>query len=438
MASSRFQRVLERVPDPFLFVLLLTLVTGLLALGQERVGPSQVLDAWGSGLGGLLAFTSQIALTLLLAHALAHTDAMAALLRFVARLPRTPVMAYAVVSLGTSVLSLAAWSLGLAGGALLAQAMAREGAVRGWRLDYPLLVAAAYGGFVVWHMGYSGSAPLFMATAGQPLVARFGVVPLTETILTPWNLGLAGLLALAMAALAARLAPAEPVLFTPKADLAGSEAPQAPRLSLGEGPLLTSLFALLLGGFLLRQLLVHEQGVDLNWVNWSFLTLGLALARSPNHYAALITEAGRSLGPVLLQYPFYAGIMGIMVGTGLAEGLAAFCVARASEATLGFWAFLAGGVLNFFIPSGGGQWVVQGPIFLAAAETLGTPLPEVIMGVAYGDQWSNLIQPFWTVPLLAIAGLPLQSVLRYSVIMFLCSGVLLGLAMLALGVWGSP
>ena len=93
-------------------------------------------------------------------------------------------------------------------------------------------------------------------------------------------------------------------------------------------------------------------------------------------------------------------------------------------------------MLNFFIPSGGGQWVVQGPIFLEAAERLGTPAPEVIMGVAYGDQWSNLIQPFWTVPLLAIAGLPLQSVLRYSVIMFCCSGVFLGVALLGLGHFG--
>ena len=125
--------------------------------------------------------------------------------------------------------------------------------------------------------------------------------------------------------------------------------------------------------------------------------------------------------------------MGIMVSTGLAAALASYCVALASEETLGFWAFLSGGVLNFFIPSGGGQWVVQGPIFLEAAERLGTPAPEVIMGVAYGDQWSNLIQPFWTIPLLAIAGLPLQSVLRYSVIMFFFSGVFLGAALLGLG-----
>ena len=336
-----------------------------------------------------------------------------------------------MVSLGASALSLLAWSLGLAGGALLAQAMAREGAARGWRLDYPLLVAAAYGGFVVWHMGYSGSAPLFMATGGQPLVDRYGLVPLGETILTPWNIAFALSLALVMAALASRLAPLEPQPFRPEAEPL-QEASGA-RGALSQGPWLTWIFALLLGCFLWRRAVLYGAGVDLNWVNWSFLALGLALARSPVHYAALITQAGRTLGPVLLQYPFYAGIMGIMVSTGLAAALASYCVALASEETLGFWAFLSGGVLNFFIPSGGGQWVVQGPIFLEAAERLGTPAPEVIMGVAYGDQWSNLIQPFWTIPLLAIAGLPLQSVLRYSVIMFFFSGVFLGAALLGLG-----
>jgi len=110
-----------------------------------------------------------------------------------------------------------------------------------------------------------------------------------------------------------------------------------------------------------------------------------------------------------------------------------FFVAFASAETLAFWAFLCGGVVNFFVPSGGGQWVVQGPVFVDAAARLGASIPEVVMGVAYGDQWSNLIQPFWTIPLLAIAGLPMRRVLGYTFVTFLISGVVFGAGLFVIG-----
>ena len=122
-----------------------------------------------------------------------------------------------------------------------------------------------------------------------------------------------------------------------------------------------------------------------------------------------------------------------MTGTGLVTVCSDFFVTLASAETLPFWAFLAGGIVNFFVPSGGGQWVVQGPVFVEAGQALGTPPALVVMGVAYGDQWSNLVQPFWTIPLLAIAGLPLRSVLGYCLLTFAVAGVLFGGALLMLG-----
>jgi short-chain fatty acids transporter len=147
----------------------------------------------------------------------------------------------------------------------------------------------------------------------------------------------------------------------------------------------------------------------------------------------LVTRAGGTLGPILLQYPFYAGIMALMTGTGLVVVVSDFFVRVASADTLAFWAFLSGGLVNFFVPSGGGQWVVQGPVFVEAARALAVPVPEVVMGVAYGDQWSNLIQPFWTIPLLAIAGLPMRSVLGYAFVTFVVTGVLFGAGLLWVG-----
>ena len=178
-----------------------------------------------------------------------------------------------------------------------------------------------------------------------------------------------------------------------------------------------------------------ERGLSLTLdiVNWSFLGLGLVLARSPLHYVQLIAQASRTVGPIILQYPFYAGIMALMTNTALVDILSGWFVAVASAETLAFWAFLAAGVLNFFIPSGGGQWVVQGPIFILAAQELGAAYSHIVMAVAYGDQWSNLIQPFWTIPLLAIAGLNMRAIMGYCFVTFLVSGVLFGGTLLLLG-----
>jgi short-chain fatty acids transporter len=435
-----FVALVERwYPDPFVFAILLTFATFLLAFLLTEAGPATALDAWGSGLSGLLAFTTQIALTLILAHALAHTDAARALMLRVAALPRTEAGAYFTVAFATGCASLLAWSLGLAAGALLAGAVARTGRERGLELDYPLLVAAAYSGFVVWHMGYSGSAPLFVATPGHTLEPVIGVVPVTETVLAPWNLALALVVMVAMGLVSAAMRPAQPVdAAVPELPVAVEDDAAAQR---GPGAALERMrtLSLLLGGmlalWLFRHLFATGGSLTLDVVNWSFLAAGLLLARSPLHYVELVTRAGSTLGPILLQYPFYAGIMGLMAGTGLVTVISDFFVSFSSAATLPFWAFVAGGLVNFFVPSGGGQWAVQGPVFVEAARTLDVPTAQVVMGVAYGDQWSNLIQPFWTIPLLAIAGLPLRSVLGYCFVTFAVSGMLFGGALLLLGVW---
>ena len=157
------------------------------------------------------------------------------------------------------------------------------------------------------------------------------------------------------------------------------------------------------------------------------------LARSPRHYVSLILGASRTLGPIVLQYPFYAGVMALMMGTELVDLFSDGFVAVANPATLGFWAFVSGGALNFFVPSAGGQWAVQGPIFLAAAQKLDVSATVVALGVAYGDQWTNMIQPFWTLPLLAIVGLSARAIMGYCFVVFAVGFVLLGGGMLWLG-----
>ncbi|MCP3984999.1 MAG: short-chain fatty acid transporter [bacterium] len=432
-------------PDSFVFAILLTGATFALTIGLTETPGGEALEIWGHGLKGLLPFITQIALTLLCAHSLAHTDLVRAALEAMARWPRSEPQAYAWVAVVAGVGSLIAWSLGLVVGALIALGVARAGRTRGLRLHYPLLVASAYAGFVVWHMGYSSSAALFVATPGHALEAMTGVIPVTETIFAPWNLTLAILTIAAVAAVCASLTPrdAAPVESAPVEwiDTSPTPEPSAPDRStfgrrLEHSRWISTAIGALLLAYLFRWFRARGLELTLDVVNWSFLGLGLVLARSPIHYVSLVQGAGRTLGPIILQYPFYAGIMALMTGTDLVHLFSDGFVALASPETLGFWAFLSGGALNFFVPSGGGQWAVQGPIFLEAAQKLGVAAPVVVMGVAYGDQWTNLIQPFWTLPLLAIAGLRAGAIMGYCFVVFLVTFVLFGGGLLLVGSGG--
>ncbi len=427
-------------PDAFVFAILLTGLTFLLAIGLTDTGAVRALEIWGVGLTGLLPFITQIALTLLCAHALAHTDGVHGVLTRLAGWPRNERQAYAWVALIAGIGSLVAWSLGLVVGALMALGVARAGRERGLLLHFPLLVASAYGGFVVWHMGYSSSAALFVATPGHALEAATGIVPVTETIFAPWNLALAALTVVVVAAVCAGMAPRgeapielveappEQAPGEPDRSTFGRRLEHARPISAGMGAV---LLAYLFTWFRSRGL-----ELTLDVVNWSFLGLGLVLARSPVHYVALVRNASRTLGPIVLQYPFYAGIMALMTNTDLVHLFSDGFVALASPGTLGFWAFVSGGVLNFFVPSGGGQWAVQGPIFVEAARKLGVETPVVVMGVAYGDQWTNLVQPFWTLPLLAIVGLSARAIMGYCFVVLLATFLLFAGGLLWVGAGG--
>ena len=173
--------------------------------------------------------------------------------------------------------------------------------------------------------------------------------------------------------------------------------------------------------------------LDLNIVSWTFLAFGLILSNSPIHYVKLVNNAALTVGPIILQYPFYAGIMGIMADTGLIDILANNISKVATSETLGFYSFLSGGLVNMFIPSGGGQWAVQGPVMIEAAQNLKVEPYVIVLGVAYGDQWTNMIQPFWTIPLLAIAGLHMRQIMGYTFVIFIVTGILYGSSMLYLG-----
>lgn len=435
------------LPSALVFAVVLTGLVAVLALVLTDAGPVTVIRGWGDGLTGLLAFMTQIALVLLLGYTLAHTRQVRRLLVRVGSLPRSPVQAYAGVTLAAAIASLISWGLGLVVGALLAREMAEQGRARGMRLHFPLLVACGYAGYVVWHMGYSGSGPLAAATPGSFVEEQLGfTVPVSQTTFASWNLIAALTTVVLVVAAMASLRPAEgdriielPVQAEPEdADAEQTAvrtegAPATPAQRLDTSRLVTTVAGLALVAYLVVYFAQEGFALTLDIVNWTFLAAILLLVGSPTELGSLVADAARNVGDILLQFPMYAGILGIMTSTGLITVFSDFFVDLASPQTLGLWGFLSGGLINMFIPSGGGQFAVQGPIFLDAAQRLDVAPEVVIMAIAYGDQWTNMIQPFWALPVLAIAGLGIRDIMGYTTITLLVSGVVFAATMVLVG-----
>lgn len=426
---ARLELAVEKyTPDPLVFAVFLTVFMLALVLLLTDAGPDDALSAWGNGLHGLLAFTMQMCLMVVTAHVLAHTGPVESFLQAVGRLPGNPSQAYLVVILSAAAFSLVCWPLGLIAGGLIAREVASTARQRGITINYPLLTAAAFGGFVVWEMGYSSSIGLAVATPGNPLEQDIGgTIPVTETLLTWWNL-LTIVTTLAVVCLVVLLLAArkrdEPALPTPQPAQEASSAEEARPGIMGRlehGRSVSLLLALLLLGFLALWFATRGFELSLNIVNWTFLALGLLLARSVLHYSSLFADGARIAAPLLLQYPLYGGIMGLALESGLAEQVTNLVINLSDTGSLPFAGFLSAGVINIFIPSGGGQWAIQGPVFIQAAQALDIELNLITMSVAWGDQWTNLVQPVVAVVILAITGLRLRHIYGYCCIICLAT-----------------
>lgn len=428
------------IPSAFVFAVVLTGVVAIAALILTDTGPADVVRGWGQGLSGLLAFMTQMALILLLGHTLASTGPVRRLLARLAGVPKTVLQAYLFVFVIASLASLITWGLGLVVGALLAKEVAAQGRERGLKLHFPMLVAAGYSGYVIWHMGYSASGPLTAATEGSFIAEQIGrTIPVSETIFTPWNIiGAFATIVVVGVALALVAPRAGDRVVELEVDLRGADAVDlddevvTPADRVDASRLVTLLLGLVLVSYLVLHF-VDGGGLTLDIVNWTFLALILLLVRNTFELIALVKNAASNVGEILLQFPLYAGIMGIMASSGLIAVLSDWAVSVATPTTFGILAFLSAGLVNFFVPSGGGQFAVQGPVMLDAAERLGVDPTVAIMAIAYGDQWTNMIQPFWAIPVLAIAGLKMRDILGYTTVTLVASGLVFSAIMIYLG-----
>lgn len=429
-ATSLMERWL---PDAFIFVLVLTIIAALCAMVLEGNSPAAVVQMWGDGFWQLLSFSMQMLLVLVTGYILASSPPVRAILQRFASIPKTASGAIVLVTLVSLVASWLNWGFGLVVGAILARELARV-----VRVDYPLLVASAYSGFLIWHGGISGSIPLTISTPGHFAEAQIGLIPTSDTIFSYWNLIICAALFVVLPISNRMMMPHdhETVLVDP-AKLEDQVKPDPRPDNPTPAQRLEYSYALMwivgLGGIAwLGMHFANGGALNLNVVNFLFLFLGFILHGTAHSLLVALDNAVRGGAGIVIQFPFYAGIMAIMAQSGLADSLSEFFVSFSTADTLAFWTFFAAGILNIFVPSGGGQWAVQAPVVLPAAEALGADIARVSMAVAWGESWTNMLQPFWALPMLAIAGLHARDIMGYCVVTLLVSGVLMsaGLALL--------
>ena len=462
-ALNAYARAFQRwLPSPFAIAVVLTFMAAGLALSSATT--SAVVEAWSTGLWnpGLLRFGFQAMFMLVLGHVLALAPpVLRGLNRAVRWVTLTPRFAPAKVALLSMVLGWLNWGLGLVAGAILVRGvldeMHKPQASAGLRsLSQGMLGAAGYTGLLVWHGGLSGSAPLKVAEAGHlaslvPQVSWAPLLPetisLTETVFAPWSLMVTGAVVAAVVALFAWLGGRvkggllevevmgstqeghqEETKVQPAETLGGvAEAMDTtPWISLGLG-------VVTLGGACWWAL-QSPGGMALSfvtpdWINMLLLALALLAHGQVRGFLAALDKAIGGASGILVQFPLYFGIMGIVTGTGLGQTLAGALVNATSAAWLPETLFVSAGVLNVFVPSGGGQWAVQGPLVLEACHALGVPWERGIMAMAFGDELTNMLQPFWALPLLGITGLSARDILPYTLLVMVMAGAVMLLGM---------
>jgi len=438
--TGAFVYMFERLlPEPFVFAVLLTILTAILALiFAPKNTPPEVLSGWYDGIFKIFPFAFQMVLILVTGYALTSSKPVSAALRRLAAVPKTPRQAVALtvlVALSTVALN---WGFGLIASAMFAREIAKR-----HRLDFAWLLAGAYSGFVMFPPGLSSSIALAQATPGSALniVQKLTgqIIPLGHSLLVPFNYIPVIILFIVLPWLFSRMEPPEADMQPADQARLIAEDEVKPRVRasglagmLDNAWILNLILVAAAFGYIGMQIAAHKFSLDVNSLILIFLALGLLLHWTPIAYVEAVNGAARVTGSLLLQYPIYGGIMGMMTATGLAGVIAKWFIAFSTTRTLPFWGYISSIIISLFVPSGGGHWAVQGPFIVPAAVALHVNLAAAAQGVGYGEAVANMIQPFWALPLLAIAGIGMRRVMGFTVITFFVTLVVFGASLLLL------
>lgn len=410
--------------NPFTLVIFLTLICIILGVNSfEAPGEGvekkivRVINFWREGFFGLLGFTLQMMMILVFGYCLAIYQPVFLLLKRLADWPKSQVTAVAFVASVAMIAGLLNWGFGLIVGALLARFVTQSLQEKGLRVNAALIATAGGLGMAVWHGGFSGSAPLKVAESEHFLVKSIGVIAISETTLSSFNLLLtSGLVAVFLVTILV-LAWKNQSVIMPKSSGKLKAIPSGTGYPTARLVGIAMLLALVAGLFQPKGSLASF--FDLNLVNFLLFGLVLYAYRSLDRFTESVTEGIKSSVDIFIQFPFYAGILGVLEHSGALSSFSNWVVETSTSASLPVFSMISAALINFFVPSGGGQWAVQGPVVMSAASALNLPLGRMVMVFSYGDQITNLLQPFWLLPLLAITGVSARAILNYSFWLFL-------------------
>ena len=421
------------LPTPFSIAVLLTFITFLLALiFTEPISKDnhliELLSSWEKGLWNppLLVFALQMMLMLVIGHVVALSEPIDSLIKKITVYCKNTAISAAIITFFTVFVALFNWGLGLIFGAIFARKVGEHAIKNKINLNYPLIGAAGYSGLMVWHGGISGSAPIKIAESGHFLEEKIGVISQAETIFSSMNI-LTSLLLLI-------ILPIFMYLLGKKNDINNINLDISKKEKISEkikgvekidhSKILAYIFGGLILFFSFYKAFILPDNISLNiitpnYINFVLLGIALVMHKSFYNFLAAVNDAIKGASGILIQFPLYFGIMGIMSHSGMVEMMSTFFANISNETSFPILTFLSAGIVNIFVPSGGGQWAIQGPIIVEAANQLAVSIPKSVMALAYGDQITNMLQPFWALPLLGITGLKASEILPYTIKLFL-------------------
>jgi len=452
--AEKYSKVFKYLlPAPFTIAVLLTIVTFCIALVFTLPSSSSItsysfelLQYWDDGVwsSGLMVFALQMMLMLVLGHVLALSKPVNKFISTAVKSCNSTAKAAALVTLFTVLVSLFNWGLGLIFGAIFARKVAEHAKLNNININYPLIGAAGYSGLMVWHGGLSGSSLAKVAEPNHLKEMMAGIftpdqidllpsqISYWETVGSTMNLSVMALLIivlpLVMFMLGKKVGPSEFVLKNEATEQNSVEV-----ISGAEKLDHSKLFSILFGGVILvyiifKIIVKYDNNVlaffNPNNINLLLFALAILLHKNFTQFLKATDNAITGASGILIQFPLYFGIMGIMKSSGLVGDISDFFVQISTATTYPLYTFMSAGLVNVFVPSGGGQWAVQGPIIVQAATEMGLSLPKSIMALAYGDQLTNMLQPFWALPLLGITGLKAKEILPYTLFLMLVGGLI--------------
>lgn len=448
--AEEFKRWL---PDPFVFAILLTIIIALTAIVWVEASPIEVITGWYDGFWMLLTFGMQIVLILVTGYAIALSAPVVRLIDLLAAKIRRPGTVYLVVLVGGGLLVLPSW-----GWVVLTAVMGRELARRVRGVHYPYLVACVYLSSNAWVVGLSSSIPLLLNTPGNFLIEAgllSDTIPTSATLGSPLNLAVLITYLVVTPSVMWLVRPRHEAIEiddlrsdgdVAKTPTVGEEAESMRQLgrTFSDWANTSAVLQMVVVAMGLSYLVVHftRKGfsLDLNIMIFTFLIFGMLLHRTPIRYVVAMSRACSNISGIIFQYPFYAGIVGIMMATGLGKAMAVWMASKVTLATLPAAAYLLGAVVNFAIPSGGGEWAVIGPPLVEAVRELAGPVTtgefnnhvaRVAMAVAYGESLTNLLQPFFLLTVLPVMGvgirLQARDLMGYVFVPFLALFLIIGL-----------